>query len=547
MTDREKRDFGPIIGVVVLAVLSPALTTVQAQLFEQKLSAIDAAGGDRFGGSVSISGDTAVVGVPADDEGCAMNSDCNTGSALVFVRSTGVWSQQARLTASDAGAADSFGHSVAISGDVVIVGADSDDHGGKSNAGSAYVFVKPAGGWTNTTQTAKLTASDANDNDRFGHSVSISGNTAVAGAYLDDDVGSATGSAYVFVMPAGGWSNMTQTAKLRASDAVAGERLGLSVSISEDTVLAGAPTDDDAGNCSGSAYVFIKPATGWIDVTEAAKLTASDAAADHEFGTSVSISGETAVVGAYLQDGVGMNTGAAYVFKMPEGGWVNANENARLTASDAATDDRLGESVSINGGNVIAGASDDDDAGSESGSAYIFQMPAGGWADMTESSKVTAPDGATADDFGIAVAISGDTAVVGAEFDDDAGSASGSAYVFRTDRDGDGLADADDGCPEDAAKAGPGVCGCGVPDTDTDGDGVADCVDVCPALDDNADTDGDGISDCLIQLGLIPGSGGQPIGCCAPGAFPIVGFVLPVCMLAMRSRRIGHLRARAFI
>ena len=188
--------------------------------------------------------------------------------------------QTAKLTASDGAASDYFGYSVAISGDTVVVGAYYDDIGANTDQGSAYVFVKPESGWADMTQTAKLTASDGAASDYFGSSVAISGDTVVVGAYYDDIGANADqGSAYVFVKPASGWADMTQTAKLTASDGAADDYFGNSVAISGDTVVVGAYDDDIGSNTDqGSAYVFVKPANGWADMTQTAKLTASDGA-----------------------------------------------------------------------------------------------------------------------------------------------------------------------------------------------------------------------------------------------------------------------------
>ena len=161
-------------------------------------------------------------------------------------------------------------------------------------------------------EQAKLTASDAAAGDRFGLSVSIEGDTAVIGAHFDDDAGSLSGSAYVFVRSAGIWS---QQAKLTAGDAAAGDRFGVSVSIEGDTVVVGAFLDGDAGFASGSAYVFVRSGTSW---TQQAKLTASDAAIEDQFGFSVSIEGDTAVVGAFADDDAGSFSGSAYVFELAE-------------------------------------------------------------------------------------------------------------------------------------------------------------------------------------------------------------------------------------
>jgi len=390
---------------------------------QTKLTASDAAADDRFGVSVSISGDTAIVGARGNDD-----AGTNSGSAYVFTRSGTTWTQQAKLTASDAAAGDFFGFSVSISGDTAIVGASVGDTIG---FGSAYVFVKPAGGWADSTQTAKLTASDAAAGDRFGFSVSISGETAIVGAPDDDNVGFDSGSAYVFEEPIGGWVDATEDAKLTALDAAASDFFGVSVSISGDTAIVGARGNDDAGFQSGSAYVFVKPGTGWVDATEDAKLTASDAATGDEFGNSVSISGDTAIVGARFDDDACLptinqfcNSGSAYVFTRSGTTWT---QQAKLTASDAATGDQFGFSVSISGETAIVGADLDDDAGFDSGSAYVFTRSGTTW---TEQAKFTASDAATGDQFGISVSISGDTAIVGAVFNDDAGSRSGSAYVF---------------------------------------------------------------------------------------------------------------------
>ncbi len=159
--------------------------------------------------------------------------------------------------------------------------------------------------------------------------------------------------------------NLVEIIKLVASDAAAIDQFGLSVSISGDTAIVGARLNDDVPNDSGSAYVFEKVAGTW---TQVAKLTASDAAAGDGFGTSVSISGDTAIVGA-VGDGPG---GSAYVFVKPGGGWADANEDAKLTASDAAAGDSFGGSVSISGDTVIVGAPLDDDVPNDSGSAYVF-------------------------------------------------------------------------------------------------------------------------------------------------------------------------------
>ncbi len=341
--------------------------------------------------------------------------------------------QQAKLTASDGADYDNFGWSVAISGDTVVVAA-YDEIGANDDQGSAYVFVKPPGGWGNMTETAKLTASDGAAYDQFGISVAISGDTVVVGAIFGDGVNSDQGSAYVFVKPPGGWAaTLTETAKLTASDGAEGDFFGISVAISGDTVVVGAIFGDGVNSDQGSAYVFVKPPGGWAGtLTETAKLTASDGAAYENFGISVAVSGDTVVVGVPLDDiGANEDQGSAYVFVKPSGGWTDMTETAKLTASDGAAYDKFGYAVAISGDTVVVGAIFGDGVNSDQGSAYVFVKPPGGWAaTLTETAKLTASDGAEGDFFGISVAISGDTVVVGAIFGDGVNSDQGSAYVF---------------------------------------------------------------------------------------------------------------------
>ena len=334
-------------GSAYVFVLSGGAWTQQA-----KLTASDAADGDRFGDSVGISGDTVVVGAYGDDDGGSYS-----GSAYVFTRSGGVWTQQAKLTASDADDNDYFGDSVAISGDTAVVGA-SGDYGG----GSLYVFTRLDGVWT---QQAKLTALDAAPQDEFGTSVAISGDTIVVGSLLDDAANRDSGSSYVFTRLDGVW---TQQAKLTASDAARNDRFGNSVAIFEDTVVVGAYRDNAASSNSGSAYVFTRSDGVW---TQQAKLTASDAAANDTFGNSVSVSGDTIVVGAVLDDDAGESSGSAYVFTRSDGVWT---QQAKLTAPNAAVGDEFGTSVAVSGDTAVVGAIRSDIGSRDSGSAYIYRI-----------------------------------------------------------------------------------------------------------------------------------------------------------------------------
>lgn len=215
-----------------------------------------------------------------------------------------------------------------------------------------------------------------------------------------------------------------QAAKLTASDGAAWDDLGIAVAISGDTVVVGADLDD----MKGSVYVFTRPGGGWADMTQTAKLTASDGASPDSFGNSVAISGDTVVVGSFLDDVAYTHQGSAYVFVEPGGGWADMTQTAKLTAGDGAEGDNLGRSVVVDGDTVVVGADLHDVGGNDDqGATYVFEKPGGGWGNMTETAKLTAGDGATGDVFGCSVSAAGDTLVVGAWGDD---SDKGSAYVF---------------------------------------------------------------------------------------------------------------------
>ncbi|MCZ6542746.1 MAG: PKD domain-containing protein, partial [Planctomycetota bacterium] len=317
----------------------------------------------------------------------------------------------------------------AINGATAIVGARyADDNG--CGSGSAYLFIAAGPGkcpWDldangtesgsayiidNTTdrQITKLLPNDGAAGDFFGISVAISGATAIVGADGVDDNGSVSGAAYLFDTTTG-----QQIAKLLPDDGAAYDHFGISVAISGATAIVGANQDDDNGDFSGSAYLF-DTATG----RQIFKLLPDDGAAFDWFGVSVAISGATCIVGARNHDDNGTNSGAAYLFEATSGRPI-----AKLLANDGAADDHFGVSVAISGTTAIVGAHRDDDNGLNSGSAYLFDTTTG-----KQIAKLLPDDGAAGDDFGYSVAISGATAIVGALFDGDNGTESGSAYLF---------------------------------------------------------------------------------------------------------------------
>ena len=253
----------------------------------------------------------------------------------------------------------------------------------------------------NLTESMKLTASDGAAGDYFGRSVALDGTTALIGAYGDDDKGSNSGSAYLVDTATG-----TQT-KITASDGAANDNFGLSVALDGTTALIGAGGDDDKGSNSGSAYL-VDTATG-----TQTKLTASDGAAFDEFGISVALDGSTALIGADGDDDKGSYSGSAYLFDLLTG------TQTKLLAEDGAAYDWFGRSVAISGTLAIVGAYRDD---AYTGSAYVFDITTG-----AQLAKLTASDGGTDVVFGYSVAIDGTTALIGAFGDN---GAAGAAYVF---------------------------------------------------------------------------------------------------------------------
>ena len=392
---------------------------VQHLLRTSKLGASGGSEDDKFGYSVAVADDTAVIGAYGDD-----GNGADSGAAYVFTRNRGIWSQAAKLTASTGKPYDNFGFSVAVDGatNTVVVGAPGGDRNegddDATDSGSVYVFVKPATGWATTTETAKLTASDGEDFDHFGYSVAVSGGTVLAGAYEDDegDV-EESGSAYVFVNPATGWATTdTFTAKLTASNRAHDDNFGISVALDGDTAVIGAYGDDDNGIDSGSAYVFVKPATGWATTsTHTAKLNARDGAPGDWFGVSVALDGNTAVIGAYGDDDNGEDSGSAYIFVKPATGWATTDMfTAKLTASDGEAFDYFGYSVAVDGDVAVVGAYGNDNNGTDSGAAYVFTKDLSGRWSQTKRLIAEGPE--AGDRFGYAVAVNPavHTALVGA-------------------------------------------------------------------------------------------------------------------------------------
>jgi len=441
---------------------------------QQKLIPSDADESFRIGSSVSIDGDSAVVGAWGAYEGAI-----GSGAAYVFRldgdcspldAGGGCWFEEAKLIGEEAASGDLFGWSVSISGDHVIVGARFDTVAIRS--GAAYVFrrddndtpVDPLDDFW--VQEAVLSASDAAASDDFGYSVSISGDRAIVGVPKDDDAciehpGCESGSAYVFRRDDNGTASdpsddfWVQEDKITGADTVFGDNFGFSVSIDGDRTVVGAWHAAPNGLESGSAYVFRRDDNGtgsdpsddfWVQEDT---LIPEDGAPFDGYGIAVSIDGDRVVVGSWLDDDAGTESGSAYVFQHDDNGtpfdpdddfWL---EETKLTAEDATPGDEFGKSVSIEGDRIVVGAFEDDDAcaddddpdpNCDSGSAYVFrhsdnETPLDPSDDFwMQTAKLVASDGAAGHFFG-RVDVSGDTVIAGS-LDDAAGSWAGAAYVF---------------------------------------------------------------------------------------------------------------------
>ena len=436
--------------------------------------------GDIFGSSVAVSGDTVVVGARGEDSNAtgvngnqADNSATNAGAAYVFVRSGATWTQQAYLKASNTGAGDTFGTSVVVSGNTVVVGAYAEDSNAtgvngnqadnsSSNAGAAYVFVRNGTTWT---QQAYLKASNTDAVDQFGVAVAVSGDTIVVGADLEDssaigvngnqsDNGAlAAGAAYVFVRNGTTW---TQQAYLKASNAGVADTFGENVAVAGDTVVVGALGEDsnatgvdgnqvdNTASSAGAAYVFVRIGTTW---SQQAYLKASNTDANDRFGSAVAVSGDTVAVGARSEDsnatGVNGNqadnsagvAGAAYVFVRGGTTW---SQQAYLKASNTDAGDQFGLSVAVSGDTVVVGAPFEDssatgvnggqadETAADAGAAYVFVRNGATW---TQQVYLKASNTDANDTFGRSVAVSGDMVVVSSDAEDSAAFASGSGVT----------------------------------------------------------------------------------------------------------------------
>lgn len=352
-------------------VFERGVTNARPWVQQTRLLAAGTQGFDRFGQAVTQSGDNLVIGALGDD-----GDGADSGAVFLFgrdQRSPELWRAGARVSAADADAGDSFGNAIALDRDLLLVGAFADDEGG-NGAGAAYLFRQYLGEEPPWQQIAKLLADDASATHQFGISVDLAANTAVVGAHFDSHAGSFSGSAYVFQAQPKGVDVWEQTAKLTAGDAAANDQFGYSVAIYGDLVAVGAPGKAALnGPAMGAVYLFRwDHSRGQWDQTHL--LQAEDGAKDDQFGFSVDLDENWLVVGARRHDAAAVDAGAVYVFGRNQGGTDRWGLFSKLSASDARPDARFGEAVSVDFNTLVVGAPFDSHAGARSGAAYVFGL-----------------------------------------------------------------------------------------------------------------------------------------------------------------------------
>ena len=394
---------------------------------------------DRFGEDVAASADgsTVVVGARGDTQ-----EGAGAGAAYVYTRPSGGWDPAStptgnKLLGTDTAAGDQFGFSVAVSanGDTIVAGAQEKNN----RAGAAYVFPRPAGGWSETSTPVKLRSPEEGSVDRFGWSVAVSGDgeTVVVSARGYDQTGKFNvGAVFVYTKPGTGWANTNVAAgRLLAPTTFAYEEFGRSVSVSAngDTIVVGT-RPSGLPSVAPAAYVYTRPATGWANTSMAAVFTTGLMSGGNpvrdRFGHKVAVSGEgnTVVVGAEHRGN--SNTGAAHVFTKPTTGWVSTTTSAILTPASGTMNGYFGSSVSVNAdGSLIAigeqGKNTVPTSPVDTGSVHLFAKPAGGWRTATtaETPSSELPTETVQGLRGQSVSIGGTTGenivAVGANHDDE--------------------------------------------------------------------------------------------------------------------------------
>jgi hypothetical protein len=397
--------------------------------------------GTGFGRSVALEGDTLAVGAVSE------------GAVYVFTRTNGTWRQQGVVRPpAFASSMDQFGFRVALSGDTLAVAARYEDSGAAGvngdetdnsadNSGAVYVFTRSGGVWS---RQAFIKASNPNVSDWFGQGLALSGDTLAVGASREassatgingnqaDNSASGSGAVYVFTRTSGSWS---QQAYVKASNAAAADGFGSAVALEGDTMAVGASGEDsgatgvdgnpadESASASGAVYVFARTAGAW---SQQAYLKASNTGADDLFGAEVALSGDTLAVNAPSEaswasgvngnqaDNSVSNAGAVYVFVRSGTSW---RQQAYLKSNAPAAGQRFGSSLRVDGDHLLIGCPTESSPATQSGAAYLFSRRDGEWSQLA---YLRAPNADAMDYFGMGVAISGGTVVVGAYLEDSA-------------------------------------------------------------------------------------------------------------------------------
>jgi hypothetical protein len=390
--------------------------------------ASDAQDNDRFGWSVDFDGNSLVVGTNP-----MFASGIFRGKAYVYSRNQGGtdnWGEVRKLAAGDIEDYDLFGYSVSVDGDSAMVGAFSEDGLGVDR-GAAYIYSRNLGGADRWGESKKIAPAEVQDWDRVGYSVALDGERAIIGAPYKLEAGLAYGAAFVFDRDRGGPGNWGEVKKITANDIEPSDAFGYSVAIDGDTALVGSLYENGAGYLRGAAYVFYRDQGGADNWGEVKKLTAFDAEDQDQFGISVAILGDLAIVGADWKHEAGDEKGAAYIFGRHQGGADNWGLVKKLSASDGAYGDAFGISVSISEEYAIVGAPGNSTSIVGLGAVYVFQRNLGGADNWGEAGKIVPVDANESCWFGWSTALAGDMVAVGAPVKRGAGSERGAVYVIR--------------------------------------------------------------------------------------------------------------------
>ena len=396
----------PLVCATLLAVPS------SAQCPDELLVPLDNEPGDRFGLNVALSGSLALIGAPFDDD-----DGERSGAAYVWERQSTGWVEVAKLTASDAAMGDRFGFAVALDGERAVVGARYDQDVGYGT-GAIYVFERQGGAWV---ETAKLQPDNAQAGDLFGNDIDLEGDTIVVGSSAHGTGALAqSGAAFVFRQVGGTWQ---QTGKLTPIELQSGDTFGEAVAISDGRIAVSAARQDVQGTNSGSVYIYSQFGGFW---SQEAKIVPPGGSEFDLFGASLSLDGTRLIVGSVLDDDFGTDAGSCYIYQRQFGVWQLVEE---IGPSDPTLFAQFGVSVAIEGQRALVGADRDTAAGPASGSIYVFEQSASGWEQVA---KLRVAEVAPSDTFGHAVALDGGRLLVGAPFHDAAHADGGAAWIYES-------------------------------------------------------------------------------------------------------------------